>query len=207
MDTPRDLVEDRVGDWMQTSLGGKFFPRDVRAEEIFISDIANGLAMDCRYAGQGRVDRFYSVAEHSVHIACHARYHLDWPARGALVALLHDAPEAFLRDRPRAVKLSERPGPADELDRAIENAVMERFGLTEVWERFRRPIKDLDVRMVPLEKQAIMRYPQPWAFDEYVPLEGVRIECWSPARAKLEFLTLYDDLCEAWGPQPQEWEL
>ena len=90
MQVLKDEVEGRVGLWMQTSLGGKFFPQDMRPEEIFISDIANGLALDCRYNGQGRVDRYLSVAEHSVLMAQVARRR-RWPAKVTFAVLLHDA--------------------------------------------------------------------------------------------------------------------
>jgi hypothetical protein len=48
---------------MQLSSGGRFWPLDPRQEDIHIEDIANGLALDCRYAGQCKIDSFYSVAE------------------------------------------------------------------------------------------------------------------------------------------------
>lgn len=60
-----------------------------------IERIAHRLAMQCRYNGD--VTRFYSVAEHSVHMAREAQ------ARGAsrhvvMGILLHDAPEHVIGD-------------------------------------------------------------------------------------------------------------
>lgn len=70
---------------------------------IHLSDVARGLAMTCRFAGQ--VDRFSSVAEHCVlvHDLIENEYHEAGPLptyvrvrmqRG----ILHDAPEAYIHD-------------------------------------------------------------------------------------------------------------
>ena len=97
-----DIVEGRKGRWMHTSLGGRFWPEDPRVDEVHISDIANGLALDCRYSGQGRVDRFYSVAEHSALMAWYAMdNYRPWLA---YLCLLHDAAEAYLNDLSPAIK-------------------------------------------------------------------------------------------------------
>ena len=200
-----DVHAGRKGEWQQTSLGGRFYPADPREEEVFMSDIANGLALDCRYSGQGRTDRFYSVAEHSVHMA---RYALqNWPQgdgfpQAVLATLLHDAPEAYLNDLSRAVKHA--VGAAyNDLEDGIQAVILRKYNLITAWRRNAGAIKDLDRRMVPLEKAAIMRHPQPWAFDQFKPLENVRIECWTPAKAKREFLIMYLICCELAGATPE----
>lgn len=202
----KDEVEGRPGEWMHTSMGGKFFPEDPRVEEIRVSDLANGMALCCRYGGQGRVDRFYSVAEHCVHVAAYALIHEKWPADAAMAALFHDAAEGYLTDLPRAVKLGARPtysGMEDHLQLLIET----KYDLRTAALHWGREIKRLDQRIVPLEKAAVMRYQQPWAADALKPLEGVVIRCWSPARAKAAWLKMYETVCEARGMQPEEWEI
>lgn len=64
---------------------------------IDINDIAHGLAYQCRFNGQ--VNRFYSVAQHSMMVASILPDHLK------LAGLLHDAAEAYLGDMIQPLKL------------------------------------------------------------------------------------------------------
>ena len=187
-----DLVDGRKGLWMQTSLGGKFFPADPRPEEIFLSDIANGLALDCRYAGQGAINRFYSVAEHSYHMAVYSWHDLGYPSL-SMATLLHDAAEAYLNDLPRAVKRAVGNSYSD-LEDKLQDMIMEKYQVLGTYREHTDYIKSLDRRMVALEKAAIMRYPQPWAHDVYVPLEGVTIGCYTPVEAKTLWLLTASEL-------------
>lgn len=74
-----------------------------RAESFEIEDIARGLAYVCRFAGQ--INRFYSVAAHSINASIKAA-HRGYGPRRQLYALLHDAAEAFVSDVPSPVKVS-----------------------------------------------------------------------------------------------------
>lgn len=69
---------------------------DPSASRLTLNDIAHGLSMVCRFAGQA--SRFYSVAEHSVHVARLVPPHLG------RAALLHDAAEALIGDVSRPLK-------------------------------------------------------------------------------------------------------
>ena len=200
-----DTTEDRIGEWMHTSSGGKFFPMDPRPEDIHITDIANGLALDCRYAGQGRVDRFYSVAEHSWLMARYARSVDGMPTRVCLAVLLHDAPEAWINDLARAVKHSVEG--YDVVEHRIATVVNKKYGLTETFKEYYSYIKDLDRRIVPHEKDAIMRHPQPWAYDQFDSLPGVVIYCFDAVTAKRNFLSEYELLCKEIGMKPEEYEI
>ncbi len=70
---------------------------DLEPSDIYIEDIAHGLANTCRFSGQ--VPEFYSVAQHSIHVAEQVR-----ATEYGLCGLLHDASEAYLCDVPRPVK-------------------------------------------------------------------------------------------------------
>lgn len=73
---------------MQTFSGALYWPMDPRPEDVNILDIAHSLSMQCRYTGH--VSKFYSVAEHSVHVSNIV------PKELAMCGLLHDATEAYL---------------------------------------------------------------------------------------------------------------
>lgn len=206
METLLDKTEDRIGEWMHTSSGGQFFPLDPKVEDIRITDIANGLALDCRYGGQGEVTKFYSVAEHSWHIARYARSVDGMPAKVCLAALLHDAPEAYLNDLPRAVKHSVGAG-YDNLEHNVACAINEKYGIAQTFADYYTYIKNLDRRIVPHEKDAIMRYPQPWAYDQFSSLPGIVIYCFDPETAKRYFLSEYELLCKKIGIEPEDYEI
>jgi predicted nucleic acid-binding protein len=203
---PNDLDEERIGEWMHTNSGKRFFPRDPRAEDICIDDIANGLALDCRYAGQGRIDRFYSVAEHCYHVSTYAWTVDRAGAAVAMAVLLHDAPEAYLNDLSRAVKHSIGCG-YDILDEEIQRIINKKYNCEQTAIHHAAYIKELDCRIVPHEKEAIMANPQPWAYDKYQPLDGVVIYCFDPATAKRKFLSQYAILCDAMGLEQEEYEV
>lgn len=81
--------------------GSRFRPLDPGAfaslpAEKLLTEIANALSRICRFGG--RVTRFISVAEHSIYV--YYEYASRWPEdySGQLLALLHDASEAFLGD-------------------------------------------------------------------------------------------------------------
>lgn len=108
--------------WVQTYTGRKFYPLAPVAADIDPRDIAHSLANQCRFTGH--TSRFYSVAEHSVHVS-----HNCDPA-DALWGLLHDATEAYLTDFARPLKHDPEFGPVYlRFEGQLHAAVAERFGL------------------------------------------------------------------------------
>jgi uncharacterized protein len=97
--TGTDVVAGRAGRWMRTFTGRQFWPRDPRAEDVCIEDIAHALALTNRFGGH--TSEPYSVAQHSVHVAALVERALPGLA---LYALLHDAAEAYVGDSIRAIK-------------------------------------------------------------------------------------------------------
>lgn len=177
-------MNNRYGDWCQTFLGKKVYPLDPREDEIEIVDIAHALSMMCRY--NGHCLRFYSVAEHCCHVS---DYIGRTQSEHALWGLLHDASEAYLADIIRPVK------PWLEGYWGIENRLMEciclRFGLPLIQPDI---VKEIDTRILGNERDQVMAPPpEPWyAVGE--PLPGVRIWCWTPERARTEFLARFEVL-------------
>ena len=84
--------------WMQTRSGRLFRPFNHHPSDINIDDIANALAKICRFGGQ--CEPFYSVAEHCVHVSVMAEKAAGSLSRASigLLALMHDAAEAYMGD-------------------------------------------------------------------------------------------------------------
>lgn len=198
------------GDWMQTFTGRAFYPLAPRPEDIDPLDIAHSLSMQCRY--NGHVQRFYSVAEHCVLMS-------DWillnvgPGRAddlALWALLHDAPEAYVGDMVRPLKVN-MPDFCDADDRVML-AVAHRFNLLGGAVR-RLPdftlgltlppfVKEVDTRILLDERAALLSTPPgEWSLGDAQPL-GVTIHGWSPDVAKWEYLSRLSDLAGIELPAP-----
>lgn len=172
------------GDWMHTFTGRAFYPLDPRPDDIDERDIAHALSLVCRYGGH--VKRFYSVAEHCVHIAT---YLLDTTgdAHLALWGLLHDAPEAYVGDMVRPLK---RQIPQyQKIENGIMVAIAEKYGLPreDIFSvDLPAAVKDADNRILLTEKAALLSEPEiPWHpfFDTIEPLP-VQIYGWSPVEAE-----------------------
>lgn len=170
------------GDWMQTYTGRQFYPMDPRPEDVDILDIAHALSMLCRY--NGHVQRFYSVAEHCVHLSnAVAPEHALW-------ALLHDGTEAYVGDMVRPLKRSMPEYCAAE-DR-VEEAIALRFGL-----RYPKPpeVKIADTGILLNEREALLSAPpRPWS--DSGPRLDIIIQAWAPDRAKSEYLARFAELTQ-----------
>jgi uncharacterized protein len=77
-----------------TYTGKLVAPFNLKPEDVCIEDIAHSLSLQCRF--NGHCEKFYSVAEHCVHMADLCMF--------SLVALMHDASEAYLLDIPKPLK-------------------------------------------------------------------------------------------------------
>src|SRR3990167_8105269 len=92
------LLKDRTGDWIQTYMGSAFYPLDPRPEDVDIRDIAHSLSLMCRF--NGHCTKFYSVAEHSLHVVEGVAFTTNWNTFEMRRALLHDSAETYLSDVP-----------------------------------------------------------------------------------------------------------
>ena len=126
-----------------TTGSGRFFdllrPEDYDYE---INEIATALSHICRYTGH--VNRFYSVAEHSVLVSRLV------PDNLALCGLLHDASEAFVGDVSSPLKklLPEY----SRIEEAIQSAIARHWGLPYP---FPSEIHEADKRMYWQERQSV----------------------------------------------------
>ena len=174
------MNDKRLGDWLQTYTGKKFWPLDPRVEEVDIEDIAHALSNICRFGGH--IHEFYSVAEHSWYLSYYCGEH-------ALCGLLHDAAEAYVADVPSPLKkyLTNY--------KDIENRVME-----VICEKFNLPkkmpaiVKEVDNRILIDEKNRFLKNCMPW--ETTATQLGISEFMYGlpPARAKQVFLNRFKEL-------------
>jgi len=197
-----DTKGGRPGEWMQTFTGLQFFPEDPQPEDICIEDIAHALAYICRYAGH--TTQHYSVAQHSVIMARYAIMTMRWPPELCQAVLLHDASEAYVCDLPHAVKRAVGAAYKD-IENAIQDVIWNKYQLTGVASLWRKQIKELDTRILPLEKAAFMAKRLSWAVDQIEPLEGVTLKKGiAPERAERIFLIWWEQLTKERAMQETE---
>lgn len=184
-------MTQRVGRYMHTSNGKKFWPFDPRPEEVHIEVIAHHLSMTARW--QGATRDFLSVAEHSYwcSVCVEPGYELE--------ALLHDGSEGYIGDLIRPLKYDERfREPFKHVEELVERAIAERFGL-----RYPYPaaIKAVDEAVCAAEEiQAIVKDPSDeWRsgilHDDSV-VAPIKIQFWEPAVARRAFLGRFHDIME-----------
>lgn len=84
-----------------TYTGKHFDPSNPNIDLIDIKDIAHALSLMCR--GNGHVQTFFSVAQHSINCALEAE-NRGYSNKLILACLIHDASEAYMSDVPRPFK-------------------------------------------------------------------------------------------------------
>jgi len=181
--------------WLQTVSGKQFIPLAPTVEMICIEDIAHGLSNLCRYSGQCR--EFYSVSQHSV-MASHVITTLDGFLRLStderkmmqLVALLHDAPEAYIVDVPTMIK--QHLPVYKEIESNVMRTIAQKFNID--FALFSHPlVHEADMTMLATEKRDLMGpEPAPW-IDMPKPYGG-HIFPMEPKKAKQTFLDRFTEL-------------
>lgn len=178
-----NVVEPLYPDgWIETYTGKKFHLLNPQQNEIDILDIAHALSMTCRWGGHCK--KFYSVAEHSIHIA-----NRIINPKQALMGLLHDSAEAYMGDMPRPFKsmFSEWK----KIERKVEEVIFQHFGLN-IFD-LDVIVKELDNSILINEKKALMNPDMKWdnEFDELKPIEGLTLKFWEPKEAEQQFLNTF----------------
>lgn len=171
----------RKGDWMITFSGVQFWPLDPRPEDVFLVDIATGLANECRYGGQ--IWPAFVVGQHSVLVA------LSLPKHLRKQGLFHDATEAYIKDIPRPIKRHLRD--YRPIETTLAGCIGRRFGIELV--HLDPLVHEADVRCLATERRDLLP-PQPVKWGEAQggnPTPWLsRISPWTHEEAKKAFLGL-----------------
>ena len=179
------MINAPVKPWIQTYSGKKFDFLDIKLESIDIIDIAHALSNLCRYTGHTK--SFYSVADHSILAA------LNVNKEDRLVALLHDATEAYLNDISKPLKnLLPR---YRELEDAVWLKIAEKFGLPA---KLPLSVKDVDLRLLATEKRDLLaEEPDEWTIIKDVKPYPKKVCSWGREKSEELFLKIfYDDVAE-----------
>ncbi len=170
--------------WMETYSGRAFDLRAPDTRAIVPMDIAHGLAMQCRFNGQCR--RFYSVAEHCIHVAnlLAAEGH---HCTVQLYGLLHDAEEAYMGDLTSPLKAALPEARA--IGANIRTAVRVALGLPAILpEQAQADIRRADAVLLATEAKALMASGGlGWQLPEEAS-DRIALRFWGPAQAEQRYL-------------------
>jgi uncharacterized protein len=170
--------------FVETYTGRMFFPRDPKAADLSIIDIAHHLAQQCRYSGA--TEWPYSIAQHCCLLSDYVTGVLKGSPLDALQMLLHDGAEAYLLDVPRPIK--QFLPDYRTWDHNIQMCIRAWIGLSEVpipvWQ------DELDSRIIADERAQLMSDSgNDWQHD-VEPLD-IAIEQWGSRQSEQQFLMRY----------------
>jgi hypothetical protein len=167
--------------WFQTYTNEVFDLLNPKLETIHVSDIAHGLALQCRY--NGATPEPYSIAQHSILVLDlvtrkafpQSKGIKDWEGHRVLFchlgnlhmvqwALMHDAAEAYLGDIVNPLKKA-LPD-YQKIEARLEEAIKERFEI-ETPQSVRDVVKEADTLALLIERNAFHgpNPPKPWFVD------------------------------------------
>lgn len=149
---------------------------------VRVTDIAHALSQVCRFAGHTR--EFYSVAQHSVLVSEIVS------AENALIALFHDAVEAYIGDVTRPLKnlLPEYRA----VEARLQADIFRKLGLPE---EIPAEVKNADLILLATEQRDLMpEHDDEWSLIAYVDPLPDGISAWSPVESEEYFLERYKEL-------------
>lgn len=140
-------------DFITTHSGKRFYPLAPRAEEVDVDDIAWALAHQCRWTGHTR--RFYSVGQHSIRTMLTLKREGHGPAI-QLRGLGHDGSEAYISDINRPAKHGKDLKGYVKVEKPIQDAVFQAFGLSSQHEFHNHLVKEADDALLLAEAEELM---------------------------------------------------
>lgn len=179
--TQGTTVRHIVGPTILLFSGNYFDFLDPEHSIFTIEDVAQGLSLACRFAGQCK--QHYSVAQHSVHLSDLL------PAQYRYAGLMHDAAEAFIGDVSRPLKdlLPEYRA----IEERVEKAVFAHFGVVHPIPDI---VKEFDIVMLETEQRQLMRNRDDWDYTRGRQCANIVIPNISNEQARELFLDRYRHL-------------
>ncbi|HRR06195.1 MAG TPA: hypothetical protein P5105_02835 [Victivallales bacterium] len=176
--------------WIETFSGKIFHPFSPSLDSIDIVDIAHSLSMQCRF--NGHCKRFYSVAEHSLNTTLYFEENYKNASLLSLLALLHDASEAYLSDIPRPIKPFIHNYISAE--RKLTYSIFAKFAQYQPSKSEWNMIMKADNAMLYMEAlQLTSTKGKNWDLPEK-PILNIKINCYTSAYAKKKFLDKFFEL-------------
>lgn len=157
--------------WITTYTGRKIELLSPNPEDISIQDIAKGLSNVCRFAGQ--IQDFYSVAEHSIHVARLLQDHsATWDT--VVAGLLHDAAEAYIGDITSPLK--QHLPDYRFIEQRVEGSIQRHFQEVINWHNVdRMQIKRADLAMLNIEAVEFYGEEHVRMWSERIPKERLPV--------------------------------
>lgn len=151
---------------------------DPDPNKIEIVDIAHGLSLCCRYAGQCKF--FYSVAQHCVNGSYHAN------PSDKLAFLMHDSPEAYMGDLVKNIK--ELLPKYKTIQDNLEAVIFKKFNIIDY-----DPVgvKRIDNAIMAAEAEVLMKNTVDWYFPEDPLKADIILENTNTVKNRFLFLFNY----------------
>lgn len=180
-----------TGPWITTFTGLRVNPLDLKTGDIRILDIAHHLALQNRYAGATLVP--VNTAQHSVFVARLCKGELC-----ELQALLHDAPEAYLGDVTKWLKMDPTMAAYRAAEERAWKVIAACYGVPHI---LSEKVNDADILMARAEMTFVLP-GYTFTHPSYGPLtEANRAQIgnwrpWSWLQSEQRFLTYFNRLHE-----------
>jgi hypothetical protein len=179
--------------WIQTFTARKFWPLNPRPEEVDIRDIAHGLSQENRYNGMCRFP--YSVGQHCLLASTIVAPEFQ------LLALMHDATEAYTKDILRPIKRWEGMSLYLKAEEQLHHCIAKALDFSP---EMPPEVKYADTAMLGAERRVLMA-PPPAPWIEMVPAADVKIVRMSAEEVENKFLMRFCDLKGISVPPAPEW--
>jgi hypothetical protein len=185
-------TQEVCDDYIETFTGGKFYFGDRMPEsDIRIEDIAHALAIEPRFGGHTREP--YSVAEHCCHVYDLFCGDSGRRFQGKLLALLHDAHEAYTKDVMKPLRRTPGMEGYNALSRRVQSAIETRYALAATPGEF-RDIKLYDLSQLRAEANELMSSKGlDWQWPAELPGVSMAVKLWTWQQSKAEFLRRFTE--------------